>query len=341
LACLFSLLLGGAALNLVSVSRILPLTGLAAMIWWAIPTIWGSLLFATDKEGNSYRFFAQRGVRPTSVWLSRQVFGIAGLLVIYVFSLVVSIATGLIRNWGIVDWAITPIDFSQAGLIIGFGFTTYSLLCPLAAYTIGQFCSMFFRNAIVAGFVAMLLSFGFGVWAGLMLFLRVPYLLTVIPWIVVLFVLTYVQTNHWLLEKTNLRQWGKLTAILISTAALTFGGFVCFRIWEIPGGGPRYDVANFATDLSEPELDVGRRYRDSLPICPGDKTDERYRLSGEDDPHSDQVANINQIWLPPSEAKKNFVDSNLEQLEQLLELTRESECIWLIHANGRRHGRMR
>jgi len=130
---------------------------IAPFIWFFMPPIWGALVFAADNESYRFRYFTQRGVNPKAVWYSRQLFGLLGLLAMYLIYCLLRLA--------ILDRQSAPrfVGTADVGTVTLFAFNTFSWLYPLAAYSFGHVCSMFLRHILVAGFVAVVLNGIFGV----------------------------------------------------------------------------------------------------------------------------------------------------------------------------------
>ena len=110
----------------------------------------GSIAFLFDQQGHSYRFLADRGVRPGHVWLSRQlaVWIAAAVPAVPLLVIVARFATPMLMNT-----AITPVEASHAAsLIYFFNLVPAVFSFALLGVAAGQLCSMLFRNGLLAVF---------------------------------------------------------------------------------------------------------------------------------------------------------------------------------------------
>ena len=106
---------------------------------WLVPAaaLWGVTVFLADQRRHAYRFFAERGVNPRQVWLSRQIVGAAPVVVGLAAALVFWALCPQFESGRTLRWPPTDLDSWFAG---------GAICCVLLAYAAGQACSMLFRS---------------------------------------------------------------------------------------------------------------------------------------------------------------------------------------------------
>jgi hypothetical protein len=212
----------------------------------------GASVFQADQSKQSFRFLAERGVAPATVWFTRHVVWIAPVavwslatvfLVLFAFESrdLCELAEKLIR--GDLD---TAIDAGQAiGILAGMFLVTLALV-----YSVGQFCSMFLRRNIVAAFVGLILAGVLCWWAGLMDTLGISWLWSVAPIPLVLLVATWLRTPHWLLERNDRRARLRAALSVIMPAVVLASAVIAFRVYQIPYAELGFSSAEFAKPIS-------------------------------------------------------------------------------------------
>jgi hypothetical protein len=196
----------------------------------------GTYTFLPDKVERRYRFLAERGVRPTGVWFSRQFFGVA--LALIVMSLIIIVAIGIAGDYAEL---IRRIDDQ----LFGAGSAQRSFLRPLEslipffvvvlfAYTSGQLCSLLFRAGVIAGFWCFFLTVTLSGWAWLMFFWGINWFWSVFPIPIVLLAASWLRTDDWLLERNSIGNWSCFALTLLLPLGVIFLGMVLHRIFEIP-----------------------------------------------------------------------------------------------------------
>ncbi len=207
----------------------------------------GSCVFLADKQGYGFRFLAERGVRPRHVWLSRQAVWIAAALVWAALAL--PFFTREERG--------DPKALTVSGLLLGFA---------VVAYASGQFCSMFFKSGILAGFLGLVLTGFVCSWAGLMSFLQTSWLWSVAPIPLILLFATWLRTPHWLLERNDWRAWLRAGAsVLVPVGALLVA--VCaYRVYQIPLVDPGFSPQQFARPATAEERATLQLYRQAAAV---------------------------------------------------------------------------
>ena len=226
----------------------------------------GSTLFLGDQERHQFRFFAERGVPPGRVWLSRQAVGLVAVLALAV----VSTASLWLRgtDWGPFlspagPWNTQRWMASVGALVVGWAALAGGLVL---AYSSGQFCSMLLRNGLLAAFFGLVLSLPLCGWAVLMIGVGFNPIWSVAPLAIALLVATRLRVRDWVLERHTWRGWlcvGLAVAVpfagVITTAVL-------MRVYEIPRADMGFDAEALARRPSDEERQTASLYREAIAL---------------------------------------------------------------------------
>ena len=206
----------------------------------------GAITFVCDQQRHSYRFLADRGVRPGQIWLSRQLLlWLLAALPVVAFS-AVAVAYVLL---GASDFTH---DVPNLGSIVK------NLLVSIASIALlglsaGQFCSMLFRNGFLAAFFGLLLSGVLTLWYGLMWLYGLNWFWSVLPIPLALLLATWLRTPHWLAERNTLRAWLPVALALVIPAAAIFTAVPLYRAYEIPAVSPGFSPDEYTQPVSAAE----------------------------------------------------------------------------------------
>jgi hypothetical protein len=220
---------------------------------WLVPAaaLCGVAVFLADQRRQAYRFFAERGIGPRWIWLSRQLVGMAPLAACLAAAVVF---WALYPQWelGRTRWPAAQSD-SQ--------FAWGAICCVLLAYTAGQACSMFFHSAILA-----LVATAFSVvllvaWVVLMRAAEISWAWSVLPVPVVLLVATWRRAPDWILERASWPARWRLGSTLAAPAAVLVAAVILFRIDEIPRVAPGLDVDEFLSPPTAEQTETIRLYQ--------------------------------------------------------------------------------
>ena len=199
--------------------------------------LFASTVFYADQRRHQYRFLAEHAAWPRYVWLCRLLVWLLPVLLVLAIAagVLVASASGWLEYWGeqmegylrdqqywwgqafAEQWS--DIRTAARGLLFG-------MWGILAGFALGQFCSMFFRQALIAGFAAMVIAFpiltwGLAVWAW-----ELPPLLYLLPIVVGLFAATWLRAPDWITDRSRLSGWLKVaTAVALPIA---------FVAWLLP-----------------------------------------------------------------------------------------------------------
>jgi ABC-type transport system involved in multi-copper enzyme maturation permease subunit len=182
----------------------------ATQLWFVPLTagLLGACIFAADQRQSRYQFFAQQGIDPGTVWLSRQLVG-----------------GGFLLGWGVlaVTWLVLTMALAdQLAVWTPLVILGLSLLC----YCAGQFCSLVIRSPIVAVFCALLAGWLLIIWAVWMVEFGVPLWFSVLPIPFILVWASWRRASDWIEDKTTWRARSKLALSVTIPALILLAGVV-------------------------------------------------------------------------------------------------------------------
>lgn len=245
---------------------------LAPMITMAVTLV--SLLFATlaganvfqsDQSKQSFRFLAERGVRPATIWFTRHLMWIAPVAVWAVVTVILFLLSLSEREWRSLAEALmkdnrnSVVNTRQAlWILAGMGIVVLAI-----AYSAGQFCSMFLRKGIVSSFFALLFTCVILYWAAIMYRLGISWTWSVAPIPMVLLVATWLRTPHWLLERTDwAARWQAVLSVVTPATALAIA-VIAFRVYQIPYAEVDFADMEFSRPPTEDERTTAQMYVDA------------------------------------------------------------------------------
>jgi len=267
----------------------------------------GACVFLADQRGHGFRFFAERGIRPGHVWLSRHLVWMAVLLPWTVLLLIVILLV------------LGPPAREPQHAVIILGILGYGFGLAILAYAGGQLCSMFLRSGILAGFFSLALSSLLFGWAGLMWFLQVPWIWSVLPIPAALLAATWLRTPGWLLERNSLRAWlwPALALFLPGTAVLI--AVPVYRVYEIPAVDPGFSPEEFARPATAEERETFEMYRTAgltyVPISPRKLPSGTDEETAPPEPEAERAAR-----------EKAWIEANAEVIALTLKASRRPAC---------------
>lgn len=284
---------------------------------WLVPAaaLWGVAVFAADQRRQAYRYFAERGVSPRRVWLSRQLVGAAPLVI------------GLAA--AVVFWALFPQV--ERGRLRGppahddAWFAGGAICCALLAYAAGQACSLFFRSAILALVATVFSGLTLVCWLVLMRAAEISWSWSVLPIPVVLLMATWRRAPDWILERTSWAARWRLGATLAVPAAVLVTAVILVRIYEIPWVEPGFDVDEFLAPPTAEQTETLRLYeRAAASLQPMKISAASATSSGRE--RSDNVPTPAE---PTLEDQRRWVAENEATIALLLAASRRPPCpLW-------------
>jgi hypothetical protein len=281
---------------------------------WLVPAaaIWGVTVFLADQRRHGYRFFVERGVDPRQVWLSRQVVGLAPLVLGLAAALIFWALCPQLESGRTLRWPPTDLDARYAG---------GAVCCVLLAYAAGQACSMFFRSPILAlvgtAFSAGVLVF----WVTLMHAAGISWWWSVLPIPAVLLVATWRRTPDWMLERSDWAARRRLASVLALPAATLATAVILVRINEIPQVEPGFDVAEYLRPLSAEQQETLQLYGQAAREFSGWK-----RIA---EPASEAPDNRATSSEPTLQEQRRWEADNQTTIALLLQASRRPPCgLW-------------
>lgn len=217
----------------------------------AMPPLIGSFTFLGDQRRMHYRFFAERGIGPRTVWLSRMWPWLVIAPCILVLLTILIAPIFFAWPWNYMRPDISPILSNLFGFIV-------------LGICAGQLCSMFFRSGILAGLFGLILAGILAGWLALMSLWGISWLWSVAPIPVVLLLATWLRAPDWVLERNKLRSWLWPALVLIVPAVFLLIAVPMHRLTEIPVVGPGFDPDHFFRPLNDNELTTLDIYKKAL-----------------------------------------------------------------------------
>ena len=255
-----------------------------------MPPLIGSFTFLGDQRRRNYRFFAERGIGPRTVWLGRMwpwliiapcLFALLSILIAPIF---------FAWPWNNTIWMMRPMMRPDIWLIISklFGFIILGICA-------GQLCSMFFRSGILAGLFGLILAGILALWLALMWLWGINWLWSVAPIPLVLLLATWLRAPDWILERNRPSAWLLPALVLILPAVFLLIAVPLVRLNEIPEVGPGFDPDHFFRPLNDEELatvDLYKKAFEKYSGLPAPKS------KSETDDHETEI--INDILIRPN-----------------------------------------
>jgi hypothetical protein len=217
---------------------VLPLVGVVS----------GACVFLGDQRRCRFRFFADHGISPRRVWLSRHLVWLAmpGIWILL-------LAAGLVTSHAVhkpflVLSRITPADvFQWLGLV-------------LSLYCVAQASPLFVRSVAIGFFGSLLSCMLFGFWGGLMTSCRVPIWFSIAPIPICLLLATWLRAPDWILEKTSWRARLRAVTSIVGPLAAVGIAVICYRVFEVPQVKLSFDPAAYRRPPSAEEVRTAEMY---------------------------------------------------------------------------------
>jgi hypothetical protein len=196
--------------------------GPIALVWTALPALVGSFAFFQDHWKQQYRFFAEHGVLPRTLWWARILASLSFCLpwllnIIAVFALQTERPSGSIfSDTTIFQW---PSDL---------------IVLAIMCFAWGQWCSLVIPSGMVGLFVGVTFSIGTVFILAILRALGIPDWLGIYIPVAVLLWASWYRAPDWLAERYSWRRWLAYAATLAVPLVAYLAGMAAHRAYEIP-----------------------------------------------------------------------------------------------------------
>ena len=208
-----------------------------------LPALFGALVFSGDQRRRQFRYLAEHAARPGYVWLTRHFVWLGTMVGASLgCALVASLFTAYLvnsnmqtqierRQWLPPESLAYQMDTGALYFIRGTGLIGFS---ALAAYAVGQLCSMIFRSEIIAAFLSVLLSVLVTAWTLVLLAWFLNGWWFMLPIAGGLLLATWLRAPDWIIERNSWRAWLKPTLAVVVPMMLV--GFLLprTRLAQVP-----------------------------------------------------------------------------------------------------------
>lgn len=206
----------------------------------------GCFVFRADQRQHGYRFFAEQNVRPTYMWISRVVPWLTMFLI-----LEIGRCFSFARNGEPVAAVIYEIP--------------WMILLPLAAFSFGQWISMFVRSPIVAMALAaagsIALCFWFDLFGPMWILHTWVAIMFFGPIAVMYIAATWLRSRDWILENRTWRARARAVLVVLIPGIAIFAAHVLHRAYQIPLVSPGFDIATIDRPITEESAKTEKLYR--------------------------------------------------------------------------------
>lgn len=200
-----------------------------------LPALFGALVFRADQRDGHRQFLVAHAGRPRYVWLARQLVWLSALIVI---GLAVQLVATALSVYGLSEhlrFALSYQYFANGYLHSAWttAWQSYEIAATvgeisalvwcawLAAYGLGQLCSMMLRREVLAGFLSLLLAALLTVWTVTVGLWQLNPLWFVLPLAIGSTAATWLRAPDWMLGRTTVRSWAKpFVAIALAIAGM-------------------------------------------------------------------------------------------------------------------------
>lgn len=263
----------------------------------------GATVFLADQRRHQFRFFAERGISPRLVWLSRQLsWGVLSLV-----GAAVLLGVGL--------FATLSRDDSSIRILIVLCMTAAVLLGTGVACSCGQVCSMFLRSGILAGIGAVVLAVPTALWAALMWFYGFNWLWSVLPLPLAFLWTTWLRAPDWIVERNRLRTWLWPVLPPVLAAAVLVPTVAYLRVHEFETVSPGFSLEELDQPATKEAKATAALYQRAMDLLEPRK--HFLKETGTDAPATPEAARqTNAAWLA----------ANPEALRLALDAAGRKEC---------------
>lgn len=281
----------------------------------------GSCVFFADQERRRFQFLTEHGVRPHSIWLSRQLVGLGSVLLITLGVYAILILLVLPRYRYVAAWDAMSASRIFLALQYEAFWAAVAAVMMLAAYAAGQLCSMFLRSGILACFFGLVFTGVLCGWIRLMIVLDVNWIWSVVPIPLVLLLATWLRAPDWLVQRNGWRPWLRTGLSLGVPAVAMLIAVPLNRAYQIPLVDPGFSLEEYTRPITSEEratADMYQRATDMMVPMPG----SIHETSSDDDPEAEEMRKAARklaiaVWL----------DANQESIALMIEASKRPTCV--------------
>lgn len=288
-----------------------------------IPMLLGVAAFRGEQEGQRFRFLAERGVSPAALWMVKQSAWLAtAFLATFLAGWAAPIARLIWQHetislassvWFTLPWDRAPYD--------EFGAQSFALVL-VTGFAIGQFMSLLLARTITALFVASVVGTGAFFWLVVMIAFGVPLWFSVGPIPIAFLLASLIRVDDWMHERRHIAASLRVACALLAPLCLIPPAVAAFRVYEIPGGGPGFEVDDLLQTTAY-ELETADGYRKAWrSLTPMPQSDP-------DEPEPPNTAKDG--WEHATPQEKRWLAENNEAIHTVLQTVRRGYDVCVFH----------
>ena len=306
------------------------------------PLILGVWSFRGEQSSYQFRFLAERGASPATVWFSKHAVWLSATVVVVMMAWQVlpMLTIGLQEFWqtsvsfDVVDQqlvtayqlnfgGITPSAYRGDMLTM----ISHGLLLVTMTYSIGQFVSMMIFRPITAGFIGMVLAVLAVCWMRLMTELAIPVWWSVAPIPVCLLLATFFRCRNWLCERNSVRTWVPIVFTLLIPTTLVAVGITGYRVWEIPDNGPGFSREEFLQSVTDEQHETAKIYKAAINALVEDKHVQVAQ-------YNESTKSVRDDWKYATETEQHWLRENKSTLTLVRQASQRDSCAFMVSLSG-------
>jgi hypothetical protein len=232
---------------------------------FAVPASFGALVFSADQRRRQFTFLAEHAAPPRYVWFTRNLLWlIAMFLVMAAFAAcLTTVITSTLLPRGLLNLRLDKLYYyppSVGGYAIASWASTASstmslvIFGSLAAFAVGQCCSMLLRSEIMSVFLAVVIATALSAWVAILYAWQLSGPQFLLPVTFAGFLISYFYAPYWLL---GLRAWRwrlksiLAVAIAVAATALMMPSARLKQVWRHSPPGPSNIPVSVRSELDQ------------------------------------------------------------------------------------------
>jgi len=248
-----------------------------------VPALFGALAFRNDQRQERYRFLANHAGPPRMVWFARQAIWFLPVLLWYlVLQYIGGGAVRLLmlsdlRRGGFSPWSMEPLLWTSShyaqGLLlweITGHLSSWFWAGTLAAFALGQLCSLLFRSAILAGLFALGTSIVLLVWCYVAGAWWLSAVWFVLPIAAGAWIASWFRVRDWLVDRNGWIRWTATVVALVLPVVIVIAGVPAARMRQVSTPFPaqfvyRNQLSTWAAEAKQEQI-AGRTLFDAYQL---------------------------------------------------------------------------